>query len=450
IVLATVKGDVHDIGKNLVDIILSNNGYEVVNIGIKQPITAILDAAESHSADAIGMSGLLVKSTVIMKENLEEMNTRGVAQRWPVLLGGAALTRAYVEDDLRALYTGQVHYARDAFEGLALMDRVMSAKRGGGAAVDAGREAALAARRTRRERHRAMVAEDLPDLDDSSVRSDVAGDVAVPRAPFLGTRVVKGIPLGDYASMLDERATFLGQWGLRGSRGGGGPSYEELAETEGRPRLRYWLDRLVSDQVLEAAVVYGYFPCYSEGNTVVVLDENGHAERARFEFPRQRRDRRLCIADFFRPSTPDGGRDVIAFQLVTVGQPVSEYTAKLFARNAYRDYLEVHGLSVQLTEALAEYWHRRVRSELALPDGSTVADDDPADLAGVLRTEYRGCRYSFGYPACPDLEDRAKVAALLDAERVGVTLSEEFQLHPEQSTDALIVHHPEANYFNAK
>ncbi|HZN19113.1 MAG TPA: methionine synthase, partial [Micromonosporaceae bacterium] len=239
IVLATVKGDVHDIGKNLVDIILSNNGYEVVNIGIKQPITAILDAAESHSADAIGMSGLLVKSTVIMKENLEEMNTRGVAQRWPVLLGGAALTRAYVEDDLRALYTGQVHYARDAFEGLALMDRVMSAKRGGGAAVDAGREAALAARRSRRERHRATVAEDLPDLDDSSVRSDVASDVAVPRAPFFGTRVVKGIPLGDYASMLDERATFLGQWGLRGSRGGGGPSYEELAETEGRPRLRY-------------------------------------------------------------------------------------------------------------------------------------------------------------------------------------------------------------------
>jgi len=450
IVLATVKGDVHDIGKNLVDIILSNNGYEVVNIGIKQPITAILDAAESHSADAIGMSGLLVKSTVIMKENLEEMNTRGVAQRWPVLLGGAALTRAYVEDDLRALYTGQVHYARDAFEGLALMDRVMSAKRGGGAAVDAGREAALAARRSRRERHRATVAEDLPDLDDSSVRSDVASDVAVPRAPFFGTRVVKGIPLGDYASMLDERATFLGQWGLRGSRGGGGPSYEELAETEGRPRLRYWLDRLVADQVLEAAVVYGYFPCYSEGNTVVVLDENGHAERARFEFPRQRRDRRLCIADFFRPSTPDGDRDVIAFQLVTVGQPVSEYTAKLFARNAYRDYLEVHGLSVQLTEALAEYWHRRVRSELALPDGSTVAGDDPADLAGILRTEYRGCRYSFGYPACPDLEDRAKVAALLDSERVGVTLSEEFQLHPEQSTDALIVHHPEANYFNAK
>ena len=452
IVLATVKGDVHDIGKNLVDIILSNNGYEVVNIGIKQPIAAIIDAAEESKADAIGMSGLLVKSTVVMRENLEEISSRGLSERWPVLLGGAALTRSYVEDDLRARYDGEVHYARDAFEGLALMDRVMTAKRGGTPLVDVSREATLEARRERRERHRTVVADELPTVDDESVRSEIAPAELV-AAPFFGTRIVKGIGLADYASMLDERATFLGQWGLRGTRGGSGPSYEDLVETEGRPRLRYWLDRLVADQVLEAAVVYGYFPCYSEGNTLVVLDENAHAERARFTFPRQRRDRRLCIADYFAPRPADGtgaDLDLIAFQLVTVGQPISEYTAKLFARNAYRDYLEVHGLSVQLTEALAEYWHRRIRAELLLPDGSTVADGDPADLAGLLRTEYRGCRYSFGYPACPDLEDRAKVAELLDCERIGVTLSEEYQLHPEQSTDALIVHHPEANYFNAK
>jgi 5-methyltetrahydrofolate--homocysteine methyltransferase len=449
IVLATVKGDVHDIGKNLVDIILSNNGYEVVNLGIKQPIAAILDAAEQHRADAIGMSGLLVKSTVIMKENLQEMATRGVAQRWPVLLGGAALTRSYVEDDLRALFSGEVHYARDAFEGLSLMDRVMAAKRGEGAVVDPAREAALAARRARRSRHHSTV-QSLPDLDDDSVRSDVAVDVDVPRPPFFGTRVVRGIALAEYAAMLDERATFLGQWGLRGSRGGTGPSYDELVETEGRPRLRYWLDRLTADQVLEAAIVYGYFPAYSEGNDLVVLDENGHSERARFTFPRQRQERRLCLADFFRPGGPDGPMDVVALQLVTVGQPVSEYTAKLFARNAYRDYLEVHGLSVQLTEALAEYWHRRVRSELVLPDGATVAAGDPADLAGMLRTDYRGCRYAFGYPACPDLEDRAKVVDLLGADRIGVQLSDEFQLVPEQSTDAIVVHHPEANYFNAK
>ncbi|WP_413775718.1 methionine synthase [Micromonospora sp. RTGN7] len=448
IVLATVKGDVHDIGKNLVDIILSNNGYEVVNIGIKQPITAILDAAQKHRADAIGMSGLLVKSTVIMKENLAEMAERGVAERWPVLLGGAALTRAYVEDDLRALFPGQVHYARDAFEGLSLMDRVMTAKRGGAPVVDPEREAALAARRERRERQRAMVSEALPELDDASVRSDVTRDVQVPTPPFLGTRVVRGLPLADYAALLDERATFLGQWGLRGARGGKGPSYEELVETEGRPRLRYWLDRLTADKVLEAAVVYGYFPAYSEGNDLVVLDENGHAERARFSFPRQRQERRLCLADFFRPKGDQ--LDVVALQLVTVGQPVSEYTAKMFAGNSYRDYLEVHGLSVQLTEALAEYWHRRIRAELTLPGGGTVAGDDPPDLAGLLRTDYRGCRYAFGYPACPDLEDRAKIVDLLGAERIGVQLSEEFQLVPEQATDAIVVHHPEASYFNAK
>jgi 5-methyltetrahydrofolate--homocysteine methyltransferase len=276
----------------------------------------------------------------------------------------------------------------------------------------------------------------------------VATDVAVPRPPFFGTRVVKGLPLAEYAALLDERATFLGQWGLRGSRGGSGPSYEELVEREGRPRLRYWLDRLTADKVLEAAVVYGYFPAYAEGNDLVVLDENGHTERARFSFPRQRQERRLCLADFFRPKGDT--LDVVALQLVTVGQPVSEYAAKLFARNEYRDYLEVHGLSVQLTEALAEYWHRRVRAELALPSGGTVADDDPADLAGLLRGDYRGCRYAFGYPACPELEDRAKIVELLGADRIGVRLSEEFQLEPEQATDAIVVHHPEASYFNAK
>ncbi|MFS8498066.1 MAG: methionine synthase, partial [Micromonosporaceae bacterium] len=448
IVLATVKGDVHDIGKNLVDIILSNNGYEVINLGIKQPISAILEAAEESNADAIGMSGLLVKSTVVMKENLLEMAARGVADRWPVLLGGAALTRAYVEDDLRAIYPGEVHYARDAFEGLALMDRIMAARRGEAPVVDAQREAALAARRERRARHRARVQQSLPDLHDDSVRSDVATDVEIPEPPFFGTRVVKGIPLAEYAAMLDERALFLGQWGLRSSRGGKGPSYEELVETEGRPRLRAWLDRLRADQVLEAAVVYGYFPCYSEGNDLVVLDEQGRTERARFRFPRQRVERRLCLADFFRPRE-SGELDVVALQLVTVGQTISEYTAKLFAQDAYRDYLEVHGLSVQLTEALAEYWHRRIRQELVLPSGGTVADADP-DLAGILRTEYRGCRYSFGYPACPELEDRAKVVELLAAERIGVQLSEGYQLMPEQATDAIVVHHPEAVYFAAK
>ncbi len=431
IVLATVKGDVHDIGKNLVDIILSNNGYDVVNIGIKQPISAIIEAAQTSAADVIGMSGLLVKSTVVMRDNLAELNSRHVADRWPVLLGGAALTRAYVEQDLAGLFDGQVRYARDAFEGLSLMEAFMAVKRGeDGAALPALRERRVSASPRLR----------LTEPEAMPARSDVASDNPVPVPPFLGNRLVKGIQLADYASYLDERATFMGQWGLRPSRGTDGPSYEELAETEGRPRLRMWLERIQSDGLLRAGVVYGYFPAVSEGDDLVVLGEDGR-ERERLTFPRQRHDRHLCLADFFR-SRESGETDVIGFQLVTMGPKISEATAELFAKNAYRDYLELHGLSVQLAEALAEYWHSRVRDELG------IGGDDPADLDGILKVRYRGCRYSFGYPACPDLEQRATVIRLLQPERIGVTLSEEFQLAPEQSTDALIAHHPEARYFS--
>jgi 5-methyltetrahydrofolate--homocysteine methyltransferase len=432
IVLATVKGDVHDIGKNLVDIILSNNGYDVVNIGIKQPLSAIVDAATEQGADVIGMSGLLVKSTVVMRDNLAELNSRGLAGRWPVLLGGAALTRAYVEQDLAALFDGEVRYARDAFEGLRLMDAAMAVKRGeAGAQLPAPRERRVA------PGGRLKVTEPA----DMPARSDVATDNDVPTPPFTGDRVVKGIALADYAAFLDERATFMGQWGLKPARGGGGPSYEELVETEGRPRLRMWLERIQTEGLVEAGVVYGYFPAVSEGDDLVVLGGDGR-ERERFTFPRQRRDRHLCLADYFRPAG-SGERDVVGFQLVTVGTKISQATAELFAKDAYRDYLELHGLSVQLTEALAEYWHSRVRAELGL------AGFDPPGLEDILRVAYRGCRYSFGYPACPDLEDRAKVVRLLRPERIGVSLSEEFQLAPEQSTDALIAHHPEARYFSA-
>ncbi len=434
IVLATVKGDVHDIGKNLVDIILSNNGYRVVNLGIKQPISAILDAAGEARADAIGMSGLLVKSTVVMRDNLEEMNGRGVAERWPVLLGGAALTRSYVEHDLAALFDGEVRYARDAFEGLRLMDAVMAVKRG----VPGAQLPELRGPRTSgRTRLVETPQEELP------ARSDVATDVSVPTPPFWGDRLVKGVALAEFAALLDERATFMGQWGLKPSRREDGPSYEELVETEGRPRLRMWLERLQAEQMLEPAVVYGYYRCVSKGDDLIVLGDDG-GERTRFTFPRQRRDRHLCLADFFRPEE-SGETDVVAFQLVTMGSRISEVTAELFAQDSYRDYLELHGLSVQLTEALAEYWHRRVREELG------IAGDDASDLDEVLAHQgYRGSRYSFGYPACPDLEDRTKVVSLLHPERIGVTLSEEFQLHPEQATDAIVVHHPEAKYFNAR
>ena len=429
--LATVKGDVHDIGKNLVDIILSNNGYQVVNIGIKQTVNQIIDAALEHDVDAIGMSGLLVKSTVVMKENLQEITARGLDQKWPIVLGGAALTRAYVEQDLASIFPGEVRYARDAFEGLRLMDAIMGVKKGvPGAALPELRE-----RRVR------AVAKDNELTTTDTTRSDVSTDIEIPKAPFFGSRIVKGLPIADYLGMLDERALFVGQWGLKGARG----EYEKMVEEEGRPRLRSLLNEVASKGWLEAAVVYGYFPCVSEGNDLIILHHEGPlegTERMRFTFPRQRRDRRLCISDFFA-SRESGKVDVVAFHVVTMGNTISKAANELFASNSYREYLELHGLSVQLTEALAEHWHARVREELA------VRNLDSPDLQGILDQGYCGSRYSFGYPACPDIEQQTLLCELLEPERIGVELSEEFQLHPEQSTSAIIVHHPEAKYFNA-
>src|SRR5690606_22154100 len=335
-----------------------------------------------------------------------------------------------VEEDLASMFGGEVRYAKDAFEGLRLMGAFMAVKRG-----EEG--ARLPALRTRRVKTKAKLKVTAPE--DMPARSDVSTDNPVPAPPFWGDRISKGIPLADYTAYLDERATFMGQWGLKGSRGDG-PSYEELVETEGRPRMRMWLDRIQTEGWLEAAVVYGYYPCHSDGDDLVVLDENG-GERTRFTFPRQRRDRHLCLADYFRPKE-SGETDVVAFQVVTVGSAISRATKELFEKNAYRDYLELHGLSVQLTEALAEYWHTRVRAELGF------AGDDPAQIEEFFKLGYRGARFSLGYGACPDLEDRAKIMRLLEPERVGVTLSEEFQLVPEQATDAIVVHHPEAKYFN--
>ncbi|MBD8000327.1 methionine synthase [Oerskovia gallyi] len=451
IVIGTVRGDVHDIGKNLVDIILTNNGYTVVNIGIKQPVAAMIEAAEAHDADVIGMSGLLVKSTVVMKENLEELNARGYAQRWPVLLGGAALTRTYVEDDLADVYQGEVRYARDAFEGLRLMEPLVRVARG--EARDAVGLPPL-----KKRRHATVTVTQTPE-EDLPARSDVAADNLVPDPPFWGTRIVKGIQLADYAAFLDERATFMGQWGLKpgrssGAEGAAGASYEELVETEGRPRLNAWLEQIRTDGIVDPSVIYGYFPVWSEGNDVVVGHHDGPdggsggpvgTERLRFTFPRQRRDRHLCLADFVKPRSwveETGRYDVLPVQLVTMGDTVDVHTAKLFSANKYREYMELHGLSVQLTEALAEMWHSRVRSELGF------AGEEPDDVQGMFDLKYRGARFSLGYPACPDMEDRRKVVELLKPERAGVVLSDELQLHPEQSTDAFVFHHAEAKYFS--
>ncbi len=430
ILLATVKGDVHDIGKNLVDIILSNNGYTTVNIGIKQTVNQIIDAAQEADVDVVGMSGLLVKSTVIMRENLEEITSRGLDQKWPVILGGAALTRSFVEQDLASAFPGTVRYAKDAFEGLRLMDAMMGVRRGvPGATLPPLRERKTANTRSQTTR----------EIDTN--RSDVLSDNVLPIAPFFGSKVIKGIALNDYLGMLDERALFMGQWGLKGARG----EFERMAEEEGRPRLRAIVNEAQSQGWLNAAVVYGYFPCYSEGNDLVILHHEGShkgTERVRFTFPRQSRDRRLCLADFFR-SKSSGEIDTVAFHVVTMGSSVSAASAKLFEANEYRQYLELHGLSVQLTEALAEHWHARIRQELGF------SGEDQSQIDALLDQGYRGSRYSFGYPACPDIEQQIQLCELLEPGRIGVELSEEFQLHPEQSTSAIIVHHPEAKYFNA-
>jgi 5-methyltetrahydrofolate--homocysteine methyltransferase len=454
-VLATVRGDVHDIGKNLVDIILTNNGYDVVNIGIKQSINDIIAAAEEHNADVIGMSGLLVKSTVVMKENLAELTSRGLAGRWPIILGGAALTRSFVEEDLAELFPGVVRYAKDAFEGLDLMQPLVAIARG--AKPD---EVGLPPLKKRIHKKSQLI---VTEPENMPARSDVALDNSIPTPPFWGTRIVKGMPLANFAAFLDERATFMGQWGLKPGRGEGGATYEELVATEGKPRLRYWMDRLLSEKVMDPAVVYGYFPVVSEGDDVVVLhhgtDDVGvlgvpgllapdggsggtmGTERARFSFPRQRRDRHLCLADFVK-SRESGQVDVMAFQLVTAGASIDTFASGLFAGDSYRDYLELNGLAMQLTEALAEYWHSQIRAEWGF------GSEDPATLEDILGVKYRGARFSLGYPACPEMEDRKKVVDLLNPGRIGVVLSEELQLHPEQSTDAFVFHHPEAKYFS--
>ncbi len=448
-VLATVKGDVHDIGKNLVDIILTNNGYKVFNLGIKQTIDSILQAYEEHGADAIGMSGLLVKSTLIMKENLELMNERGI--KVPVVLGGAALTRRYVEDDLKSLYSGQLFYARDAFAGLHTMDKLVSGNGypitetkapEDGEKIDlsediddlVGEEAKLGIRKTAKPRGAFKTIGDTTQ----TTRSQVREDTIIPPLPFYGSRVIDNISLDKVFAFVNETALFKGQWQFKQGRK---PleEYQALVRDKVRPIYDELKERCKRESLLTPKVVYGYFPCQSEGNDLIVYDE-GNSERVRFTFPRQPAGKRLCLADFFA-SRESGRMDVVAFHLVTVGRRASEYAQELFKSDNYADYLYFHGLSVESAEALAELWHKRIREELGIADG------DAKELSKLFHQNYQGSRYSFGYPACPDLEDQEKLFALLDPSRIDVALTEEFQLEPEQSTSAIIVHHPEAKYF---
>ncbi|MFA6468828.1 MAG: methionine synthase [Bacteroidota bacterium] len=439
-VLATVKGDVHDIGKNLVDIILTNNGYKVYNLGIKQPLENILHAWEEHKADAIGMSGLLVKSTAIMKENLELMNERDLIP--PVVLGGAALTRRFVENDLRSLYKGTVVYASDAFDGLRFMEQlktkgiesfavsspVQALSEEDGEELLTGSEAKIAAA--------------LKENSDLPLRSKVSADVIVPTPPFWGTKVVENISLDEIFEYINEAALIKGQWQVRkGKRSE--EEYKQQVEEKVRPDLNRLKEQSKREQLLQPKVVYGFFPCNSEENDLIIYQDDLKTERMRFTFPRQNDDRLLCLSDYF-VSKGSGRIDVVSFHMVTMGKKASEHSAKLYAANDYKEYLYFHGLSVESAEALAEMWHKKIRAELK------IDSKDAKEIKRLFSQGYQGSRYSFGYPACPNLEDHVKLFQLLQPERIGVHITEEFMLEPEQSTDAIIVHHPEAKYFNIK
>jgi 5-methyltetrahydrofolate--homocysteine methyltransferase len=439
-VLATVKGDVHDIGKNLVDIILTNNGYTVKNLGIKVGIVDMVNALEESGADAIGMSGLLVKSTLIMRDNLDELNRRGLSNI-PVILGGAALTRTYVERDLRSVYEGRLFYGKDAFEGLRTMDRLIELNRTGEDDPEFGRTLGgrdLGPRKSEQRKQKAKEALDRGDV--LPTRSPhVAMDNPLFRPPFVGSRIAKGIAIDDIATYINETALFRNQWGYRPENGEDDGAFKDRV----RALLRSRLADAKADQLLVPQVAWGHFAANADGNDLVIFkDENRSSEWMRFTFPRQVDDPYFCISDFFRP-IDSGAEDFASFQVVTMGRRVSEETARLFAADEYQNYLYLHGLGVEMAESLAEYWHHRIREELG------YADEDGPSLAGLFRQKYRGGRYSWGYPACPDLEDNAKVVDLLGADRIGVEVSEGFQLHPEQTTTAIICHHPQAKYFVA-
>jgi 5-methyltetrahydrofolate--homocysteine methyltransferase len=438
LVLATVKGDVHDIGKNLVDIILTNNGYKVINLGIKCPVETMIHAAEQHHADAIGMSGLLVKSTLIMKENLEVLNEQNLTI--PVILGGAALTRRYVEQDLKSVYNGNVYYANDAFDGLRLMEQI---KKGEVENIQRGQEKSREEAGEELVGSEAKIALMLTEDEKAPKHSKINADIKIPQPPFWGTRVVDDISLDDVFKFINETALIRGQWRIvRGKSSE--DEYKKLLKEKIYPEFELLKSKIINEKLLQPKVVYGYFPCQSNGNDLIIYTSaETKIERLRFSFPRQKDDRYLCISDYFA-SVDSGKIDVVAFHMVTMGKEASEYAKKLFDSNEYKDYLYFHGLSVESAEALAELWHKKIRDELGF------ADKDAPEIKRLFSQGYQGSRFSFGYPACPNLEDHVKLFELLQPERIGVTMTDEYMLNPEQSTDAIIVHHPEARYFLIK
>jgi len=454
ILLATVAGDVHDIGKNLVDIILSNNGYRVVNIGIKQPINSILENATAHKCQVIGMSGLLVKSTLIMRDNLLEMNSRGLA-KVPVILGGAALTRSYVEDDLQDLFEGHVFYAQDAFEGLKLMGDICG-EEGSAEAAKASRTAVPIltiagdsaedpeGETTPRVRsHRVDVLDPIL-YKFTGERSDVVPVANPPALPFYGAKKHTKFDIWEIYKYINPIALFRGQWQFKRQEGMGNVEFNAWLAENAQPIFERMKRELGS--IMKPRVKWGYFPCVSEGNDLIIFQDDAKTERLRFSFPRQRDGRRQCLADFFQPidGLKDGKRDTVGFTVVTVGDEVTKHERELFAKGDFQDYLFVHGMGVETAEALAEYWHKQVRHEMG------IDDQEPQDMRLLFSAKYHGARYSFGYPACPNLEDQAKLFELLQPQDIGIELTSEFMLDPEQSTSAIVVHHPDAKYFNIR
>jgi 5-methyltetrahydrofolate--homocysteine methyltransferase len=441
IVLATVKGDVHDIGKNLVDIILTNNGYRVVNLGIKVPVADMIAATREHAADAVGMSGLLVKSTVVMRENLEEMARQGLDV--PVLLGGAALTRNYVEEDCTAAYgtAGRVAYARDAFDGLSLMDHVAQGEFDSYLAAIRARRAGKATRARPRDMEQADNRGFAP-VDAAAARARrqrLTRDEPAVEPPFWGPRVIEAAP-DAVLPFLNERSLYQFQWGFR-KQGRSLDDFMVWARQDLRPVLRRMLALAAEQEILRPQAAYGYWKAAGQGNDLILFEADGTTEAARFTLPRQPREDGDCIADFVR-DVDDERRDVIGMQVVTVGQKASDMARDWFEANRYKDYLYLHGLSVEMAEAMAEYTHKRIRAELGF------AAEDDRDMAKLLAQGYRGSRYSFGYPACPRLEDQEPILKLLGAERIGVSLTDGYQLHPEQSTSAMVIMNPRAKYFS--
>ena len=449
-VIATVKGDVHDIGKNLVDIILTNNGYKVINLGIKCPVEKMIEAAKEHHADAIGMSGLLVKSTLVMKENLEVLNEQNITI--PVILGGAALTRRYVDQDLKSVYKGKVFYANDAFDGLRLIADIKSGKTGD----DRNKEVNSLEETEDGETligTEAKIALMLAEEEKTPQHSEIKMAVEIPKPPFWGSKVVDNISLDEVFRYINEAALIRGQWRVvRGKKSEA--DYKRILQDQIYPELESLKIKIKNEKLLQPKVVYGYFPCQSDGNDLIIyalpdgisnfeFPNSKLKEWLRFTFPRQNNDRFLCISDYFAPVS-SGKIDVVAFHLVTMGKEASEYSKKLFDSNEYKEYLYFHGLSVESAEALAELWHKKIREDLG------IAGKDAPDIKRLFSQGYQGSRFSFGYPACPKLEDHKKLFDLLNPERIGVTMTDEFMLNPEQSTDAIVVHHPEARYFNIK